>query len=598
MCGISGIFNFSKKPINANAIIKKVVDHQKKRGPDFNSIWESKDKLICFGHNRLSIIDLSVNANQPFISNDKNYVITFNGEIYNYLEIKKKLLEQKIKFKSNSDTEVIIESYKFWGIDFLNKLRGMFSFALYDIEQEKLILARDPFGIKPLYYSIKNGVFYFASEAKSLLFAPSISNEFSNVGLVSYYLWGNMQEPHTLYKDIKSLSKGTYKIIDCYGNHKTINYANIKDEIINLDNLKINNENEADEYLKEIISETTKYHLIADVPTSFMLSSGIDSSVLVASADNKNNCSAITLDFENNNKNLNESVLAKKTSIINSIPHKIELIKEIEIKNLIEIFFKKMDLPTNDGLNNFIFSHKANLNNIKVILSGVGGDEFFFGYPSFKRLPKIKSIVSKLPNNKWLDLKFRNYFYKFLKKNKLNTKLSGLYGYGSSIDTAFLLQRALFLPHELNDFLASEQIKLGLDELDIFENLKSDVDGINDEKLKIMYLEIKYYLCSKLLKDCDWTSMSNSVEMRLPFIDWFFFKKLIPLLKTNITINKSKLAKIFASNLPNEIFKRKKTGFGLPYQSYLKLFGQNQLNYSHQIKDWSVFSVNNYLKNQ
>ena len=275
MCGISGIFNFSGKNISSKNLLEKIINFQNNRGPDNKDLWSSEDRKIYLGHNRLSIIDLSKNANQPFVSKDKNFVITFNGEIYNYKEIKKELEDRNINFNSNSDTEVIIEAYKLWGIDSLNKLRGMFSFAIYDISK-KLLLARDPFGIKPLYYSFNNGVLYFASSARSLLSVPSISKKLSNAGLVSYYLWGHVRSNTHSLKEINSLEKGTCLTIDDKGNKNDIKFADIKNEIINSKNIKFKDKTEIISYIKEAVQETTKYHMVSDVPVSFLLSSGID----------------------------------------------------------------------------------------------------------------------------------------------------------------------------------------------------------------------------------------------------------------------------------------------------------------------------------
>ena len=214
MCGISGIYNLFNKDINSKKIIEKIIKIQNSRGPDGNAMWISDCKKIILGHNRLSIIDLSDKARQPFISKDKNFTITFNGEIYNYKEIKKELIQKDIIFKSNSDTEVIVEAYKYWGLESLKKFRGMFSFALWDIQKHKLILARDPLGIKPLYYTNKNGIIYFASQIKSLLSIDGINFKKNETSIVSFYLWGNVQDPSTLYSDINSVEKGTCKIIN------------------------------------------------------------------------------------------------------------------------------------------------------------------------------------------------------------------------------------------------------------------------------------------------------------------------------------------------------------------------------------------------
>ena len=199
MCGISGVYNFSNESINSEKILGKILKIQNNRGPDDKNIWISECKKLHLGHNRLSIIDLSNNASQPFVSVDQNYIITFNGEIYNFQDIKIDLIKKNIKFKSKSDTEVILESYKYWGIEFLNKLRGMFSFVIWDKREEKLILARDPFGIKPLYYSINKKVLYFASQVKALLSIDEVSSiknpqrgMFSKLNTTSHWDWDSM----------------------------------------------------------------------------------------------------------------------------------------------------------------------------------------------------------------------------------------------------------------------------------------------------------------------------------------------------------------------------------------------------------------------
>ena len=596
MCGISGVYNYNNKNIDSKLIIKRILKIQHNRGPDDSGTWVSKCDKIFFGHNRLSIIDLSKDAKQPFLSYDKNYVIIFNGEIYNFSEIKKELITKKINFRTNSDTEVIIEAYKYWGLSFLKKLRGMFAFCLWDLIKKKLILSRDPFGIKPLYYSNKNGVFYFASQIKSLLTIDDISQKKSEAGIVSYYLWGNILEPLTLYKEIKSIEKGHCKIIHEDGREENHEYANIKDSILNLEGINFSNELDAQEYLNEIVSETVKYHQVSDVPLTVLLSAGIDSSTILASINenDKKNCSALTLNFFHNKKD-DESILSNKTAEMNNIEHNIVEINVDEIKNLAEKFYMNMDSPTNDGFNNFLISHYAKKNNSKVIISGVGADELFFGYPSFNRIPKINNLFRYIPKNSLLNNFFKTNVLKILKKFKLNTKYSGLLEYGKNLDSTFLLQRSLFLPHEIKEMMSPEVFNEGFNQLNVFDNIKIDSQDIGDKNLSIMYLEIKYYLCSKILRDSDWTSMAHSLEMRMPFVDWFFFKKLIPLLKSNININKKKLLNTVKDKVPNELYSRKKTGFAIPHKEYLKELSYNNIKYSHPIKDWSIFSYEKFL---
>ena len=203
-----------------------------------------------------------------------------------------------------------------------------------------------------------------------------------------------------------------------------------------------------------------------------------------------------------------------------------------------------MDLPTNDGLNNYLISFLAKKNKSKIIVSGVGGDEMFFGYPSFSLIPKITKLINFFPKSNLANNFSKKIIYPLLKKNLLKTKYAGIYEYGRDINLAFLLIRSLFMPFEVDDLIAPDVFEVGFRELDISNSSKKDIEEISDPRLAIMYLEIKYYLCSKLLKDADWTSMSHSVELRTPFVDWFFFNKLIPLLKSDNHINKKKSFKL------------------------------------------------------
>jgi len=597
MCGISGIYNCLSKDINSKKIIEKIIKLQDKRGPDGNGIWQSKCKKTTLGHNRLSIIDLTEKARQPFVSKNTNLVITFNGEIYNYKEIRKELSQNHIEFKSNSDTEVILESYKFWGIKFLNKLRGMFSFALWDDLEKKLILARDPFGIKPIYYFKNNGIFYFASQVKSLLSIEDIKFKFSNAGLVSYYLWGNVQEPYTLYDNIKSLKKGTCLIIDKDNNEKIIDYANIKNLILNSEKISFKDENEKLSYLKNIIEETVNYHHVSDVTRTLLLSSGVDSNIILGAMneESKKNCSALTLDFKYTGKQ-NEVILAKESADINRIQHVISEIKNNEFVTLVENFYKDMDSPTNDGFNNYLISYLAKKNNSKIIISGIGGDEFFFGYPSFKIVPKINTNLKYLPKLNFINSFLKKNIYSFLKKNKLKTKYSGILEYGREVNSAFMLVRSLFLPFEIKELISQQQFEEGYEELNFMNSSYNEIKEIGDTRLAIMYLEIKYYLCSKLLKDSDWASMSHSVELRTPFVDWFFFKKLIPLIKLDKNFSKSTTISSFKEKLPRNLKNRKKTGFVIPHHDYLKKLSVTK-KYANPIRDWSISSYEKYLKN-
>ena len=208
MCGISGIIDFKKKLTNPLEKIISLNLFNKRRGPDDEGIWVDNEKKVFLGHRRLSIIDLSKNGHQPFISNEGKISLVFNGEIYNFKELKKILIEKNYKFKSKTDTEVILYSYIEWGIECVHKFRGMFAIAIWDDNIKKLHLIRDPFGIKPLYYFKNNDLFYFSSSIKSLITCEVISKKKSNTSLINYMLWGNTVDPDTIYEEILSVEKG------------------------------------------------------------------------------------------------------------------------------------------------------------------------------------------------------------------------------------------------------------------------------------------------------------------------------------------------------------------------------------------------------
>ena len=596
MCGISGIYNCSDRNINANKIIENIIKLQDKRGPDDRGMWQSTCKKTTFGHNRLSIIDLTDKARQPLVSKDNSLVITFNGEIYNYKEIRNELSKNNILFKSNSDTEVILESYKYWGIEFVKKLRGMFAFAIWDNNKKKLLLARDPFGIKPLYYFKKNNILFFASQVKSILSIDNISFEKSGRSVLDYYLWGNIREPLTLYKDIYSLERGTVKIFDSKLNENSYEYANIKDAILNSKKTNFKNESELNEKLNYLIRDTVNYHQVSDVPVTFLLSSGIDSNILLAASKKKinTNFNAMTLDFS---EKLKESPLAKVGSKMSNIDHIIEKVDDNEIAELISQYYKYMDMPTNDGLNNYVVSYFAKKKGSKVLISGVGGDELFSGYPSFKRIPIMRKISKVIPNNKNIQKILYDITYKILSKFNKNTKYAGVLKYSHNTFDSFMLQRCVFTPEEIADLINTKIIDEEMSDLELQQQKEINDKDFENEQLKIMYFEIKYYLCSKLLRDSDWASMANSVELRTPFVDWFFFNELLPLLKSNIKISKKNMLDSFKGQAPLELYNRKKTGFAIPYRQYFKKVSGIKNKYTDPIKDWSILSYEKYLEN-
>ncbi len=284
MCGIGGqlVFRHSDVSINKSDLLK-ISAAMRSRGPDADGIWESTCHSVSFIHRRLSIIDLSSNGAQPMVFSNESLCITFNGEIYNYRELRTELVGKGRLFKTDSDTEVLLHMYAEYGFDMLDKLCGMFAFAIWDKKKQGVFLARDHLGIKPLYYSDSGKTFRFASQVKALLAGGGVDTSVQSAGHVGFYMWGFVPEPFTLYKGIYALEAGTSLWVGCNGVKKFHNYFNIP-SLLEKSDVLTNNKHEIIDSLRMSLVESVQRHLVADVPISLFLSSGVDSVALASLA--------------------------------------------------------------------------------------------------------------------------------------------------------------------------------------------------------------------------------------------------------------------------------------------------------------------------
>tara|TARA_B110000305_G_scaffold167678_1_gene185332 strand:- start:338 stop:2119 length:1782 start_codon:yes stop_codon:yes gene_type:complete len=592
MCGITGILDFKKKIKDPLLLINKLNELNKSRGPDDRGTWSNNDKNIFFGHTRLSVIDLTKNGKQPFLSYDKKISLIFNGEIYNFKDLKKILIQKNYIFASNTDTEVILHSYIEWGIDFIDKLRGMFSIAIWDENLKKLFLIRDQFGIKPLYYSADSNFFCFSSSIKSLINSKLVSNKRSSKSLTNYLLWGNTKDPDTIYDKIKSVEKGTYVVVDQNNNFFIKRYSDLIENIQNIEGYNFSNKDEAKSYLKEIIHETVNYHLNSDANLGLALSSGLDSNLILDNIKPEFNekIKTLTVDFNIDGTIKDEIEIAKKFSLEKKIFHKVVNLDQLNIKQELKYFFNEMDTPSNDGFNTYILSKLAKDNNVKVLLTGIGADEIFMGYPSFNRAKKYLNILKLISKFNYKKMPKKTIAY-FVKKFNFNPKNSEIFDIKSLLDL-FLLSRRLFLDDEVKEILYEYQQDIDNNRLPPLA-VHQDFYKLETNQ-QLMYLEIEHYLCPKLLKDSDWASMANSVELRTPFVDWEFFKKYLKLFKSNVTVDKKFIYETFKNSLPKELENRKKSGFGIPHNYLLKEIGHKTYS-KNGLKDWSLVSLKNYF---
>ncbi|MEO0266938.1 MAG: asparagine synthase (glutamine-hydrolyzing) [candidate division WOR-3 bacterium] len=600
MCGIAGIISFEKK-INED-IIYKMINLLEHRGPDDSGIYISEDKKVFFGNTRLSIIDLSENARQPITNENGNLWIIHNGEIYNYKELKNELLLKGHKFKSNSDTEVLLHLYEEEGENCLLKLNGIFSFAIWDEKEKKLFIARDRFGVKPIYYYFDKDFFIFSSEIKPIFENFDFVKKIDSEMIEAFLCFGSFPFPHTLFKGIKLLKPSCYLILkDKKIEIKKYYYINRKNLSKNYKELKEN--------LYNILDESIKKNLVSDVPVGVFLSGGLDSSILVyfARKNNKNNLKTFSIIFDE--KEFDEREFSRIMSKKFETQHFENLITSSSMKNEIERFLKFMDIPTIDGFNTYFVSKIARENGMKVCLSGIGGDEIFGGYTSFSEIPKILKL-----KNYNIFLKILSNFLREDKRDKLNYFISN-----PSIETAYFSIRALYTPFKIKKLLKYKEISF--DPLIYINKIIQD-EKFSEENLinKISLLELKIYMHNQILRDTDNFSMSNSLEVRVPLLE----HKLVEFafsIPSKYKLHKKILKDIMNDYLPEEIIKRKKKGFFFPMEKWLKgdlkdfllagifdidsFFDKKELQNLwkkfergriHWSRIWSISILNHYLK--
>ncbi|MCX6723491.1 MAG: asparagine synthase (glutamine-hydrolyzing), partial [Candidatus Staskawiczbacteria bacterium] len=395
MCGIIGIRDFRNKI--SPQILSKMTDILSYRGPDDSGIYIDEKNNVGFGHRRLSILDLSSAGHQPMSDDNENIWVTFNGEIYNFKEIRKELENKGHRFKSNSDTEVIVKSYEEWGIEAVKKYRGMFAFAIWDKTKEKLFLVRDRAGVKPLYYYHKDNLFLFSSELKSFHQHPKFEKEINFDALALFLQFGYILAPHTIFQDAYKLNPGHYLEIDKNGSLKEIKYWDITDYYLEK---PINKpEDEIEKELEQILIESFNYRMVSDVPVGVFLSGGIDSSLVAAllQTNSKNSIKTFTIGF--NEKEYNEAPYAKKIARHLKTDHNEIYCTSKDALEIIPKLSEIYDEPFGDSssIPTYLVSKFAR-QQVKVALSADAGDELFCGYSRYELLNNYYKIIQKTPS--------------------------------------------------------------------------------------------------------------------------------------------------------------------------------------------------------
>jgi asparagine synthase (glutamine-hydrolysing) len=575
MCGINGIVAYhSSSSLPEEAELLATRDAMRARGPDGCGAWWSMDRQCGLGHRRLSIIDLSDRASQPMTSEDGRLVVVFNGEIYNYPQLRAELEVDGTQFRTTSDTEALLHLYARHGAEMVHRLRGMFAFAIWDQALRRLFLARDPYGIKPLYTANDGWTFRFASQVKALLAGGQVSRDPEPAGVVGFHLFGSVPEPFTLYRDIHALPAGHTQWVDAAGPREPKPFANLAD-VLSGSAARSVPDPELPRRVRAGVLDSVRAHLLADVEVGIFLSAGIDSGALLGLMRDagQQKIRAITLAFEEfSGTPEDEAPWATRVCEQYGANHIVRRLSQQEFVDDLPLILEAMDQPSIDGVNAWFVSKAAMEAGLKVAISGLGGDELLGGYPSSLDIPRWRRQFGALAAVPGLGLFARKLIGRFAPSfSRTRPKALGLLEHSGTWAGAYLLRRGLFLPNELPEVMDAEMAREGMRRLRplrrLGESLKPDPGS---DIGRVCVLESAHYMRNQLLRDADWAGMAHSLEIRVPLVDITLLRALAPVI-TSFTqgAGKAALAEAPTVPLPNEIVTRAKTGFGVPTGAWM-----------------------------
>jgi asparagine synthase (glutamine-hydrolysing) len=600
MCGINAIYAFhpSAPTVDVDEL-SRTCDAMRLRGPDAAGQWVSDDRRVALGHRRLSIIDVSERANQPMRNRTGDLAIVFNGEIYNYQELRGDLMARGEHFDTTSDTEVVLRLYRHEGAAMLTRLRGMFAFCIWDDRARTMFLARDPYGIKPLYYANDGMTVRVASQVKALLAGGAVSQTRDPAGIAGFLLRGSVPEPFTTYDAIRSVPAGSWMVITSSGPSEPKSYFSIAAVLREAAHSRQRSEAERKELIRHAVSESVRYHLVSDVPVGAFLSSGRDSSTVVAlAAESGPPLRTVTLRFEEYiGTERDEAPLAEVIARQYGTQHETRTLTGAEFRETLPKALDAMDQPSIDGMNSYFVCKAAAELGWKVALSGTGGDELFGGYKTFKTIPRFVRgfrIFRYMPRT---ARAFERWWEKMRKKGpERSPKTAHALKYMHSYEGAYLMKRGLFLPEELPSLLGEDAAAEGLRRLAPLDRIREAITPDPGTPFaRVAALESALYMRNQLLRDIDWASMAHSLEVRVPLVDAFLLREVAPAIFTGHRRDgKQMLANSPRKPLPQEILQRKKTGFTVPINDWLER-EHKEVPHSFGMRPWALFLWQNFL---
>ncbi len=557
MCGISGFLSKNKTISKASLI--KMSEAMLHRGPDAAGYFY--EDFVGLGHTRLSIIDVSTQANQPMTSHCGRYVMVFNGEIYNFKEVQKEILLQKpMQFATHSDTEVALEAFALWGIDFITRLNGMFAMAIFDKETTKLSLFRDRVGVKPLYYYYEAGCFAFASEIKGLMAIDFIRNqaELYHESINEFMHLGYIPEPHSIYKNINKFPAGHYAVVSDNG-LEIKKYWTPEEQIREKPTLSYH---EAKIQLRDLLISSVSQHLICDVPFGTFLSGGADSSLITGIAQSLNDTPINTFSIGFEHSKYNESSYARQVAAHLGTHHHEFMVSEKDAIELIPALTDVFDEPFADSsaIPTMLVSKLAR-QQVAMTLSGDGGDELFMGYGAYQWAKRLQNPLVRMSHS-WLASGMKQLGNKYKRaaevldyENREHLK-----------SHIFSQEQNLFSRKEISSLLVKDiQHKISLNE-------NYHISQLSAAEAQALF-DLKYYLKDDLLVKVDRASMHYSLETRVPILDYRIVEFALNLpesFKIKGNVQKYLLKQLLYDYIPEHFFQRPKQGFSIPLEHWMK----------------------------
>lgn len=575
MCGIAGIILKQNSDISdLQPFLDRMNQAMKHRGPDDEGCFISSNGRVGLANRRLAIRDLSSMGHMPMSDEERSLWITYNGELYNTEMLRSELEKLGYRFRSTTDTEVILKGYEEWGSEVLERLRGMFAFAIYDERSSQLnpqlLLARDHLGIKPLYYAETSSVFIFASELKVILASGLVGYEVNPTGLTGYFLTGSVPNPFTIYRDIKSLEPASslcLRLPECKTGLKP--YWQFPSGVIPIDSI-----DEAVLQIRELLVEAVRAQMISDVPLGAFLSGGLDSSSVVAlmrqaTTGDIRTCSMI---FEESN--YSEAKYAQSVADSVGSNHFERVITASDVFQEFDHILNSLDQPSNDGVNSYFVSQTARQAGLTVSLSGLGGDELFGGYPNtFKDVPRIYRAL-KIINSTPVSKKLAKSIIQTQSSHQKWRLIGATLDHPPSLLGAYWGRRGFFTPTEASQLIHPNWYST---DFNLSQYLGDQLTNQHelDEFAQISKIELLAYTHNQLLRDTDVMSMAHSLEVRVPLLDHRLVETALSLPMWAKTGGKGEikplLARAMKNNLPPLVVNRQdKQGFTFPMNIWLR----------------------------